>query len=85
MWEIVAQAVPPREVVDAFLAPAAVNTSMITTASGLAGTASLIANAGRRDAHEKVAQAVNAGLVAGFVLSLVPTLATLVIAVQSVS
>jgi hypothetical protein len=61
MLDLLAQAVPPREVVDAFLAPAAVNTSMITTASGITGTASLIANAGRPDVYEKLSQAVNAG------------------------
>jgi len=77
-------AVPPREVVDAFLAPAAVNASLITTASGLTASASLMANAGRVDAYDRLSEAVNIGLAFGFVVSVVPTLATLVVALQSI-
>jgi len=85
MLQLFAQAVPPREVVDALLAPAAVNASMITTASGLTGTASLLANAGRPDAYERLSQAVNAGLAYGFVLAVFPTIATLVVVLESLS
>jgi len=43
-----------------------------------------MANAGRADAYDRLSEAVNIGLAFGFVVSVVPTLATLVVALQSI-
>lgn len=74
-----------RALLDAFLAPAAVNASLITSVSGFFAAAALASSAGRPDVYDQLARAVNYGLAAGFLIAPLPTLYSLVIALQSVA
>jgi hypothetical protein len=74
-----------RLLLDAFLAPAAVNASLITSVSGFFAAAALVSSAGRTDVYDQLARAVNYGLAAGFLIAPLPTLFSLVIALQSVA
>jgi hypothetical protein len=70
------------ELLDAFLVPAAVNASLITSMSGFFAAAALVTHAGRPNAYEELAKAVNVGLAAGFLMAPLPTLYALVVALD---
>ena len=72
-----------RELLDAFLVPAAVNASLITSVSGFFAAVALVTFAGRADAYDQLARFVNIGLAAGFLMAPLPTLYGLVVALDS--
>jgi hypothetical protein len=72
-----------QELLDAFLVPAAVNASLITSVSGFFAAVALVTRAGRADVYEELARAVNVGLAAGFLMAPLPTLYGLIVALDS--
>ena len=67
-----------QALLDAFLVPAAVNASLITSVSGFFAAVALVTHAGRADDYEELARAVNVGLAIGFLMEPLPTLYGLV-------
>jgi hypothetical protein len=70
------------ELLDAFLVPAAVNASIITSMSGFFAAAALVSRAGRADVYDELAKAVNVGLALGFLMAPMPTLYGFVVALD---
>jgi len=75
--------VTARELLDVFLAPAAVNASLITSVSGFFAAVALVTHAGRSGVYDELARQVNIGLALGFLIAPLPTLFTLVVALDS--